>query len=128
MPARSLIALLLLLPGCGRTSYVPSNWLAEVPAQTRALPNPLPSTPANLKAGGEAYGQYCAGCHAEDGAGRRGRPSLRTARVRGETDGEIYWILLNGSKGHGMPAWRLLGDASLWQLVESIRAMPPAPE
>ena len=73
----------------------------------------------------ENYLLYCASCHNDDGAGRRGRPSLRNARVRGETDGEIHWILENGSKNHGMPAWRSLGETDLWQLVQYIRAMPP---
>lgn len=90
--------------------------------------NPLPQNHPNMEAGRDAYGLYCGSCHSSDGGGRRGRPSLRNARVRGETDGELYWILENGSKGHGMPAWRSLGDPALWQLIEYIRAMPPGPE
>ena len=126
--ARFALLLCLLIAGCKTTPYVPSPWRSLVPVEVRVLPDPVPPTPANLRAGQEAYGQYCAGCHGADGAGRRNRPSLRTSRVRGESDGEIYWILENGSKGHGMPAWRSLGDRTLWQLVEAIRAMPPAPE
>ena len=118
-------AALPVLAGCGGSTYVPSAWRDGVPAAERAERNPLPVTPANVQAGGQLYGLYCSSCHSEDGAGRRNRPSLRNARVRGETDGEIHWILVNGSKGHGMPAWRLLGDTALWQLVEYIRAMPP---
>ncbi len=126
--SRFLLLPALLWPALGASTYVPSAWRAQVPAATRALPNPLPQSPANVQAGQQTYARRCAGCHAEDGAGRRGRPSLRTARIRGETDGEIFWILWNGSKGHGMPAWRQLGDPALWQLVEYIRSMPPAPE
>ncbi len=117
-----------MLTGCTAAPYVPSPWRAEVPPAARALADPLPPSHVNLQAGRDAYNLYCASCHAEDGAGRRGRPSLRTARVRGETDGELYWILENGSKGHGMPAWRSLGDTSLWQLVEYIRSLPPSHE
>ncbi len=116
----------LLLAGFGDSTYIPSLWRTQVPPVTRALHDPLPQTAANVEAGREVYNRRCAGCHATDGGGRRGRPSLRTARVRGETDGEIFWILENGSKGHGMPAWRQLGDTALWQLVEYIRSMPPA--
>ena len=119
--------LFLLLTGCSSAPYVPSQWRAEVPVETRALADPLTPSHANLGAGRDAYSLYCASCHAEDGAGRRGRPDLRTARVHSETDGELYWILKNGSKGHGMPAWRSLGDTSLWQLVEYIRSLPPGP-
>ena len=122
---RRLSALLLLFAGCGGSDYQPSAWRAQVPPATRLLHNPLPPSTLNVANGREAYGQYCSSCHGSDGSGRRNRPSLRNARVRGETDGESYWILENGSKGHGMPAWRSLGDATLWQLVEYIRAMPP---
>ncbi len=116
---------LLLLAGCSKP-YKPSAWRAAVPAAARAQTNPLPQTAANIASGRETYQLYCSSCHAQDGAGRRNRPSLRNARVRGEADGEIHWILVNGSKNHGMPAWRSLGDPALWQLVEYIRAMPPA--
>ncbi len=125
---RRVLLFLLLFAGCSNGGYKPSAWRAQVPAATRALHNPLPRSEAEVAAGRDAYGLYCASCHNSDGGGRRNRPSLRTARVRGETDGEIYWILENGSKGHGMPAWRSLGDPALWQLIEFIRSMPPATE
>ena len=120
-----LSAALLLLTGCNST-YKPSAWRAQVPAPARAGPDPLPQSAANRAGGRQAFQLYCTSCHGAEGAGRPGRPSLRTARVRGETDGEIHWILVNGSKGHGMPAWRSLGDTALWQLVQYIRTMPPA--
>lgn len=122
---RLLLLSLLLHAGCKAKPYQPSAWRAQVSPATRALRNPLPPSVANMQAGRNAYGLYCASCHGEDGGGRRARPSLRNARVRGETDGEIYWILENGSKGHGMPAWRSLGDTTLWQLVLYLRSLPP---
>ncbi len=118
---------LLALAACSKP-YVPSAWLATVPPAARDTLNPLPRSAANADSGRDAYALYCSSCHGDDGAGRRARPSLRNSRVRGETDGEIHWILVNGSKGHGMPAWRSLGDPALWQLVEYIRSMPPTPK
>ncbi|WP_158615453.1 cytochrome c [Acidipila sp. EB88] len=117
----------LLLTGCTTKPYQPSAWLTTVPAAQRTLADPLPRTPQNLSEGQQQYALYCSSCHADDGGGRRSKPSLRNSRVRAETDGELHWILLNGSKNHGMPAWRSLGDASLWQLVQYIRSMPPHP-
>jgi mono/diheme cytochrome c family protein len=111
-----------LLGGCNQP-YVPSAWRTQVPAATRALLNPLPPSALNIADGSQSYQLYCSGCHGTDGTGRRGRPALDTARVHGETDGEIYWILHNGSKGHGMPAWRSLGDQDLWQLVVYLRTL-----
>ncbi len=120
------IAALALLPlaGCNGT-YHPSKWLQHVPVADHARREPLPPTAANLAAGRDTYALYCVSCHNDDGSGRRGRPSLRTARVRGESDGDLFWILHNGSRNHGMPAWRSLGDTELWQLVQYIRALPP---
>jgi mono/diheme cytochrome c family protein len=88
--------------------------------------NPLPPSPLNIADGTQSYQLYCSGCHGAAGTGRKGRPALDTARVEGETDGEIYWILHNGSKGHGMPAWRSLGDQNLWQLVLYLRTLTPS--
>ena len=122
---RLILPATLLFPGCGPSTYVPSPWLAQVPAASRTQQNPLPPTPVYVQQGAEQYRLYCTECHGEDGAGRRNRPSLRNARVRGETDGDLHWILVHGSKGHGMPGWQSLGDDALWQLVLAIRAMPP---
>jgi cytochrome c553 len=112
-----------LLTGCRATP--PSNWSALVPPATQSLADPLPTTQANISLGSQTYQLYCNSCHGEHGEGHSGRPALNTARVQHETDGDIYWILHNGSKGHGMPAWRSLGDPDLWQLVQYIRTLPP---
>lgn len=112
-----------LLPGCGK-AFQPSHWRTLVPPAQRALTDPLPSTAANVAAGAQTYQMYCIGCHRADAGGSRAYPSLRNARVRGESDGELEWILLNGSKGHGMPAWRSLGTTDLWQLVQYLRSLP----
>lgn len=117
---------LLLLTGCSGT-YTPSHWLERVPAAAHAAANPLPAIDSNVAAGRDTYRLYCVSCHGEQGVGRRGRPALDTPRVQGETDGDLYWILENGSHGHGMPAWKSLGSTALWQLVEYIRSLPPAP-
>ncbi len=122
----AVLVLLLLLAGCS-APYKPSAWLQKVPAQEHQQPDPLPATTANVSAGRDTYSLYCSGCHNTGGLGRRGRPSLRTARVRAESDGDIHWILVNGSRSHGMPAWRSLGDPALWQLVQYIRSLPPSP-
>lgn len=123
----SLLALLTgpLIAGCNST-YTPSHWREQVPAAQRAQHATLPGTPANVQAGQDAYTLYCARCHADDALGTHGRPGLRSARVHGETDGEIFWILRNGTH-HGMPDWRGLGDTTLWQLVQYIRSLPPYP-
>ena len=120
------ILTLPLLVGC-HSSYTPSHWLEQVPATDRAKHAPFPSSTANVQAGRDDYAQYCAKCHADDALGTQGRPGLRTVRVHDESDGEVYWILHNGSTDHGMPAWRGLGDTAIWQIVQYIRSLPPEP-
>ena len=124
--------ILLVVPciaaaGCNKP-YVPSAWLTKVPPAAHTRVDPLPVTEMNLTGGSDTYQRYCTSCHGEDAAGSTGRPSLRNARVRGESDGDIHWILENGSKNHGMPAWRSLGDKNLWQLVQYIRSLPLRPQ
>ena len=122
-----VLVLSCALAACG-APYKPSAWLEQVPPATHALANPLTNKAAAVAGGRDTYALYCARCHSDDAAGRRNRPGLRTARIRGETDGDIFWILKNGSRNHGMPAWRSLGDTDLWQLVAYLRSLPPQPE
>src|SRR3979490_1153268 len=77
------------------------------------------------------FADHCAICHANDGSGNTeiGRnlypraPDMRLVATQRLTDGEIYWIIENGARLTGMPAW---GDGSAqdvdtWKLVYFIR-------
>ncbi len=38
-------------------------------------------------------------------------------------DGQLFWIIRNGSAGTGMPAFSDLGDEQIWQLVHFLRTL-----
>ena len=103
-----------------------TDWRTHVGPGDKARTNPLASQSQAAGEGAKLYAANCAKCHGDDANGKAGRPGLRTDRVAGETDGELFWILQNGARWHGMPAWASLGDDKLWQLVTWLRTERPA--
>ena len=101
-----------------------SNWRSHVSANARADHDPLPLTDDNAAAGHELYHRNCSGCHGPTAAGRGRKPSLRTESVRSATDGELFWLLRNGSLAHGMPSWSRLPEPQRWQLIQYLRTLP----
>lgn len=121
------VCLMILPLAMGSTA---SDWLSKVPAKARAEKNPLAGKASAVKAGKTAYMEFCAQCHGEHAQGKHGQgqgtfPSLRTARVRHMTDGDLEWILKNGDLAKGMPAWSALPLKQRWQMVSYIRSLPP---
>lgn len=103
------------------------------PAGAKELQNPYPTTPESLAAARAHWVDHCATCHALDGSGNTaiGRnmyppaPDMKDAETQGLSDGELYYIISNGVRFTGMPAWG--GEHSseeTWQLVAFIRRLP----
>jgi mono/diheme cytochrome c family protein len=103
------------------------------PAEARTMENPVPATPANMAAAKEHYVEHCAACHALDGSGETilGRnmypraPDLRRSETQNLADGELHYIISEGVRFTGMPAFG--GDEStveIWQLVPFLRRLP----
>jgi len=103
------------------------------PAGAKELKSPYSINPEGLKAAREHWMDHCATCHALDGSGNTviGRnlypnaPNLRDAATQGLSDGELYYIINDGVRFTGMPAWG--GEHSpeeTWQLVSFIRRLP----
>ena len=101
------------------------DWRGHVPARERERVNPLAVDPAATEAGAKLYAHDCAVCHAGDANGKGSKPGLRTDRMRETTDGELFWLLRNGSLGAGMPAWSKLPEGERWQLVRYLRTLTP---
>jgi hypothetical protein len=40
------------------------------------------------------------------------------------SDGQLFWIIKNGSKGTSMPPYSKLSDRKIWQLIQYIRSLP----
>ncbi len=106
-----------------------------IPAEAKALPNPLKPEAEAIAAGGAHWADHCAVCHGNDGKGRTemGRglypkpPDMSRERTQSLTDGELAWIIRNGVRLTGMPAWGEPGSPpgeEDWQLVLFIRHLP----
>jgi mono/diheme cytochrome c family protein len=106
----------------------------SIPKEARDRKNPVPASPEVLKAAMLHFADHCAVCHANDGSGRTemGRnmypkvPDMRKPGTQNLTDGEIYYIIENGIRLTGMPAWGQGGDndKETWELVYFIRRLP----
>jgi Cytochrome C oxidase, cbb3-type, subunit III len=81
------------------------------------------------------FADHCASCHGNDGSGNTemGRnfyppaPDMRLAATQELSDGELYYIIHNGVRWTGMPAWGEPGndnDLDNWKLVFFIRHLP----
>lgn len=102
-------------------------WLNKVSAPDHAMVNPLAARPDAIAAGSNLYQDNCAQCHGADGNGRGSRPAIRSARIAGASDGDLYWILKNGQPFRGMPSWARLPEGQRWQIVAYLRSIQSSP-
>lgn len=103
------------------------------PSGARELKNPYPATTENLASAREHFAEHCASCHGFDGRGNTviGRnlypkaPDMTDAQTQNLADGELYYIIHNGVRFTGMPAWgREDSPEEIWNLVSFIRHLP----
>jgi mono/diheme cytochrome c family protein len=101
-----------------------------------ARKNPLPSTPASIKAGQQAYGKQCRHCHGLKGLGdgslapTNPSPANLTDATwdHGSSDGEIFAVIWNGapepkSEMKGMKG--TLTEREVWNIVNFLRSIGP---
>jgi mono/diheme cytochrome c family protein len=99
------------------------SWLKKVPEADRKRVNPYAAQAEAIAAGRRVFEDHCAKCHGPDGMGKGKRPSLRSERVQGATDGEIFWLLKNGNLGKGMPTWAALPEPMRWQIIAFVKSL-----
>ena len=110
---------------------VPIDQIDEV----RKWKNPLPSTPKNIETGKALFHgkAYCVTCHGKDGKGYDHIPGLVGKLPRNftdkswqavRTDGELMWILKNGSSGTAMVSFvpETLTEKEAWQIILYVRS------
>jgi len=106
-----------------------------LPRAVREQRNPVPHSDEARVQGRAHFADHCASCHANDGSGNTemGRslfppaPDMRLMATQNLTDGELFWIIENGIRFTGMPAWSTGtadGELASWQLVHFIRRLP----
>jgi predicted CXXCH cytochrome family protein len=104
----------------------------SIPRQARNQENPWKATLGILREAREDFTDRCAVCHGNDGSGQTqvGRnlypkpPDLRLPQTQNLTDGQIRYIIQNGVRLTGMPAWshpHEVQDNNSWKLVLFIR-------
>ena len=102
----------------------------------RSRPKAIPPAPADRKAsvdeGDKLFGVECADCHGQDGhsptdEGRWMYPrsaNLISSQVQRYSDRELFWIVKNGIRLSGMPAFaKVETDEHIWNLVEYLRTL-----
>ena len=103
--------------------------------RAKALTNPIEYSAEVIADGRAHFADHCATCHANDGSGKTTigqglwpkAPDMRQAATQNLTDGELFWIIENGIRFTGMPAWSTgskEGETASWHLVHFIRRLP----
>jgi mono/diheme cytochrome c family protein len=106
--------------------------------EARALTNPLPATEETIEKGERLFHgkAFCVTCHGKDGKGFGG--DIEPGTIKGplprnftdkewqaaRTDGELFWILKNGSKGTAMAPFvpLILTEEEAWQVLRYVRS------
>ena len=105
----------------------------SVPAAERNAKNPFAPTPNVLSEARAHFADHCATCHGNDGSGKTQigqnlypkAPDMRLPETQNLADGEIYYVIHNGIRLTGMPAWGTeVKDDDSWKLVLFIRHLP----
>lgn len=105
-----------------------------VPGRYKDMRSPVAVGDEARKGAMAHWADHCAVCHANDGSGRTTMgqnmyprpPDMRAARTQKMSDGEIYYVINQGIRLTGMPAWGTPGDddRASWELVAFIRKLP----
>jgi mono/diheme cytochrome c family protein len=99
-------------------------WLKHVPARDHEKSNPYHGQADAIAAGRRIFVDRCSHCHGENAEGTKKRPSLRSQRVQEQaSEGDLHWLLVNGSMGKGMPSWAKLPDPQLWQVISYVKSL-----
>jgi mono/diheme cytochrome c family protein len=102
-------------------------------ASRHGIPPRPQDTKASIERGASHYGLDCSVCHADDGRSQRPlgqgmyprASDLTSKQVQSYSDQELFWIIQNGIRFTGMPAF---GDVEtpdhVWDLVNYVRTLP----
>lgn len=113
-----------------------------IPSDARLAQNPLLDSDEGEREARLHFADHCAICHGNDGSGDTlignglypKPPDLRLAATQDLSDGELFWIIENGIRFTGMPAFSGNTDSAKdgghdsgqdsWKLVHFIRHLP----
>jgi mono/diheme cytochrome c family protein len=105
-----------------------------LPNSEKQRTNPVPNTPEVFSEARAHWADHCAVCHANNGSGdtEMGKhmyprtPDMRKRETQELTDGELFYIIQDGIRLSGMPAWGAehSSEDDSWKLVRFIRHLP----
>jgi mono/diheme cytochrome c family protein len=105
-----------------------------VPREAKQAQNPVAVSKEVLSEAMTHFADHCAICHANDGSGDTSigkglypkPPDMRLPETQRLTDGELFYIIHNGIRLTGMPAFgqEAVPDLDSWKLVHFIRQLP----
>ena len=114
-----------------------------IPRNARLTQNPVLDAPEVQREARLHFADHCAICHGNDGSGDTPignglypkPPDLHKPATQELSDGELFWIIENGVRFTGMPAFSSNGDhdhamgnhgggQDSWKLVHFIRHLP----
>jgi mono/diheme cytochrome c family protein len=106
-----------------------------VPQKERNASNPVVPTAEALRRARGHFADHCASCHGNDGRGKTTlgqglypkAPDMWLPETQSLPDGELLYVIENGIRLTGMPAWGQAGGHDLtesWELVHLIRHLP----
>lgn len=131
-----------MMHGMGRGPGLEGEAQCPQPRSTAKAPegiyessNPLKNTPENIEEGRLLFQlnaqPTCTMCHGSgDGLGMMSgglnpppRNFMCKETMENIPDGQLFWIIKNGSPGTGMPAFSELADEQIWSLILFIRQL-----
>lgn len=144
----AVVAAAVLLSGGISARPTPGGLEAAVAGRLRALAiprsahdrtNPVAVSDEVIASGMAHFADHCASCHANDGSGNTelGRglypraPDMRQFGTQALSDGDLFYIIENGVRFTGMPAWGTGApdsEVATWHLVQFIRRLPKLTE
>jgi mono/diheme cytochrome c family protein len=95
--------------------------------------NPYANDPEAIETGMHHYKEMCVVCHSAPGLDKSeiaeglnpGAPNLASPDSQEMTDGQIFWIIANGVRSTGMPAFEEADDVETrWKIVAFVRHLP----
>lgn len=137
--------LVMYIRGTGFSAREQPSWMEKVmaqnarkiatPADAKSLKNPRQQQTEDMIAeADEHFVEHCGMCHGIDGRGdtligKNLYPKVPDMSAAADTqqlgDGELYYIIYNGIRLTGMPAWGSEDKPeAIWDLVSLIRRLP----
>jgi len=84
-----------------------------------------------IVAGTSHFAEHCSSCHSAPGVetgemakGMYPSPPALTGSAKQWSPGELFWIIRNGIKMSGMPAWPDHSDEDIWSIIAFLDKLP----